>query len=95
MTPERKPIVVLYIPVADFFGSTLPPSSLMAAFNGQHDSITMPDSFNHYLWFVFVDRELRTPDIRVFHEKDYTETQYEELKSMLQEGVNSIKTNNK
>lgn len=95
MTPERKPIVVLYIPVADFFGSTLPPSILMAAFNGQHDSITMPDSFNGYLWFVFVNRELVAPDLRVFHEKDYTEIQYNELKSMLEEGIETLKNNSK
>jgi hypothetical protein len=95
MTAERKPIVVLYIPDADFFSSTLPPSSLMAAFNGHHNSIAMPDSFNGYLWFVFINHELVTPDLRVFHEKDYTEIQYEELRGMLQEGINSLKINNK
>lgn len=92
MIPERKPIVVLYIPVADFFGSNLLPSDLMAAFNGHHASITMPDAFNGYLWFVFVDQELRTPDMKVFHEKDYTEVQYDELKVILQEGINTFKT---
>jgi len=89
-----KPIVVLYIPEADFFSPDMPPSELMAMFNDNHDRIKMPEAFYGYLWFVFVDRELRTPDLRVFHEKDYTETQYEELKTMLEEGINSLKTNN-
>lgn len=92
MTPERKPIAVLYIPEADFFSTDMPPSTLMAAFNNNHDKILMPEAFYDYLWFVFVDRELRTPDLRVFHEKDYTEMQYEELRVMLKEGINALKT---
>lgn len=91
MTPERKPIVVLYIPSIDYFGQELTPVDLMAAFNGHHRNITMPDAFNGYLWWVFVDQELRTPNLRVFHEKDYTEMQYDELRSMLEEGMKSIK----
>lgn len=91
MTSERKPIVVLYIPRPDYFGDMLYPSDLMAAFNGHHDNIKMPDAFNGYLWFVFVNQDLATPDMRVFHEKDYTEAQYEELKAMVKEGVESLK----
>ncbi len=91
MTPERKPIVVMYIPEADFFSPKMPPSELMAMFNDNHDSIKMPEAFYGYLWFVFVNGELVAPELKVFHEKDYTEAQYEELKTMIQEGINSLK----
>jgi hypothetical protein len=91
MISERRPIVVLYIPDANYFGLTLLPSELMAAFNNSHKDITMPEAFNGYLWFVFINRELITPDLRVFHEKDYTEAQYAELKTILEEGINAIK----
>lgn len=91
MTPERKPIVVMYIPKSDFFSPKMPPSELMAMFNNDHDRIKMPEAFYDYLWFVFVNGELVAPELKVFHDKDYTETQYEDLKTMIQEGINSLK----
>jgi hypothetical protein len=87
----RKPIVVLYIPASDFFAPTLPPSELMAAFNDSHPKIKMKESFNDYLWFVFVNTDLNTPELKVFHEKDYTEAQYDELMAVVKEGIGSLK----
>lgn len=86
-----KPIVVLYIPSADFFNISLPPSELMAAFNDIHYEIKMPPMFYDYLWFVFVDEESDVPRLQVFHEKDYTKEQYDDLYKMLQEGIGSLK----
>lgn len=86
-----KPIVVLYIPLADFFSRDLPPSQLMAVFNDNHDEIKMPPMFYDYLWFVFVDEASDVPRLQVFHEKDYTKEQYDDLKNMLEEGINSLK----
>jgi len=86
-----KPIVVLYLPCADLFGPSLLPSELMAIFNDSHGEIKMPPMFYDYLWFVFVNGELIAPELKVFHEKDYTEMQYEELNKILQEGINSLK----
>lgn len=84
-----KPIVVLYLPDAHHFGPD--PGELMSAFNDNHNEIKMAPMFYDYLWFVFVNEELVAPELKVFHEKDYTEAQYDELKSMLEEGIKSLK----
>lgn len=88
-----KPIVVLYLPNSEYFGPTISPWELMAQFNGHDDRIKMAQGFYDYLWFVFVDHELSAPSIQVFHEKDYTKEQYDDLKKMLEEGINSLKNN--
>lgn len=89
-----KPIAVLYLPRNDYYGSNLMISQLTAAFNGYDDKLTMPQGFSDYLWFIFVNTELYTPELEVFHEKDYTEIQYAELKAMLEESIISLKNQN-
>jgi hypothetical protein len=37
--------------------------------------------------------ELAVPELEVFNEKDYTNEQYDDLKKLLEEGINSLKTN--
>lgn len=86
-----KPIVVLYLPNADHFGHD--PGELMAAFNDSHRKIKMAPMFYDYLWFVFVNVDLTTPELKVFHEKDYSEEQYNELKRILDDGINYLKMN--
>lgn len=90
-----KPIVVLYLSRSDYFGPDNSPSDLMAIFNGHDDTINVAEGFYDYLWFVFVDEASDVPRLQVFHEKDYTEMQYDELNKMLQEGIDSLKKNNK
>lgn len=90
MTTERKPIAVLYIPNENTFGRTISASDLMRGFNGSDDRIVMPAGFSDYLWFVFVDQELRTPEIQVFNVKDYTQAEYDELKKMVEAGIQTI-----
>lgn len=87
-----KPIVVLYLPWADSFGFDLTPGDLMAMLNDNDERRKMAPMFYDYLWFVFVDNSLNTPKLQVFHEKDYIEAQYDDLKKMLEEGINSLKT---
>lgn len=86
-----KPIAVLYLPTDEYLGPYNKTGYLMSAFNGCHHEITMPDAFYDYLWFVFVNEELNTPDLKVFHEKDFTEIQYSELKAMLEEELSKLK----
>lgn len=86
-----KPIAVLYVPNADHFGPDVNCGELMAALNGGHHKIEMPSRFCDYLWFVFVNGELVAPELKVFHEKDYTKEQYAELYKLLEEGINSLK----
>ena len=86
-----KPIVVLYLPNSEYFGPGISEMHLMAGFNGHDDRIKMAEGFYDYLWFVFVDEASDVPRLHVFHEKDYTEMQYNDLYKMLQEGVNSLK----
>lgn len=86
-----KPIVVLYLPNSEYFGPGISAMHVMAGFNGHDDRIKMAEGFYDYLWFVFVDNELSAPELKVFHEKDYTKEQYEDLKKMLEEGISSLK----
>jgi hypothetical protein len=90
-----KPIVVLYLPDNDYFGPETSPMDLMAVFNYDGGRIKMPPMFYDYLWFVFVNREIVAPELKVFHEKDYTQIQYDDLRKMLEEGILYLKTNNK
>lgn len=86
-----KPIVVLYIPASDYFGPETSPIELMSAFNGNDSRISMAPMFYDYLWFVFVNGELVVPELKVFHEKDYTKTQYDDLRKMLEDGISLLK----
>lgn len=86
-----KPIVVLYLPSSDTFGFELAPSDLMAMLNDNDERRKMAPMFYDYLWFVFVNGELIAPELKVFHEKDYTKEQYDDLYKMLQEGIESLK----
>lgn len=87
-----KPIAVLYLPRYDYYGPSADTTTLTRAFNGYDDHIKMPDSFSDYLWFVFENGELVAPELKVFHEKDFTEMQYEELKTMIETSINELKT---
>jgi hypothetical protein len=85
-----KPIAVLYLPSDEYFGPHTRVGDLVAAFNGYHPDIQMPSGFSDYLWFIFVNGELYVPELKVFHEKDFTEIQYEELRQMIEDGVKII-----
>lgn len=85
-----KTIAVLYIPSDQVFGPDLSSGQLMAIFNGLDDRITMPQGFCDYLWFVFVNSELATPEIKLYHEKHYTDSQYDELYKMLKDGIDAL-----
>lgn len=88
-----KPIVVLYLNHVDTFGPNLSPGELMALLNDNHSDKKMAPMFYDYLWFVFVNGELPAPELKVFHEKDFTKAQYDDLYKMLQDGINELKQN--
>lgn len=86
-----KPIVVLYLPNSEYFGPDTSPSELMAIFNGHDDRVKVADGFYDYIWFAFIDEASDVPRLQVFHEKDYTKEQYDDLYKLLKEGINSLK----
>ena len=80
---EAKPICVIYIN----------PDSLSGNKNFWETSRdytknldeTKPD----YHWFVFPDYDAQKIEVNVFHQKDFTEVNYEELKSIINNKIQS------
>lgn len=86
----RKPIAVLYIPTETTFGYELSAIDLMQMFNGHDENRKVNEAFYDYLWFVFVDTELNAPKIQVFHEKDFTDIQYDELMQLIETEMSKL-----
>ena len=76
---EAKPICVIYLPeVVNVGGRSINWSDCNDV---QSDfSETKPD----YHWFVLIDSDARRIEFKVFYEKDFTEIQYEELKTLIE-----------
>ena len=47
------------------------------------------DKFTDYHWFCFYKQGIEEPEFKVFHEKDFTEIQFEELKKLVTESLSS------
>jgi len=98
---DAKPIVVIYLP--DNFvignGRSDAPMELMRALNGNfgekelNSRIQYSDYWQQYYWFCFTKYDILEPEFKVFYPKDFTEIQYEELKKMVEDGINSLKNN--
>jgi len=83
-----RPICVMYFPKYFSFqesGEIVKPLNLMKEFNGWgHDGVYNPrDGIGEYLWFAFFKEGITEPELQVFHEKDFTEIQYAELKELV------------
>ncbi len=88
-----KPICVIYLPYSldGGNGRMLTPVDLMSALNGRDDSKHKPDDYwKDYLWFSFYKDDIIAPEFQVFHEKDFTEIQYEELKELLEKSLTEL-----
>ena len=94
-----KPICVMYFPVDFSFkksGKIDDLVDLMVQFNGwpsekykQMDSTN--DAFGGYMYWCFHKDGITEPEIQVFHPKNFTKIQYEELKELL---LNKLKEMN-
>lgn len=84
-----KPIAVLYLPENIFFDQNESVASMMATLNAWGDEGKPAPGLEGYLWFVFKKRDLETPELQVFHPKDFTEIQFQELKQLV---INNLPT---
>jgi hypothetical protein len=78
-----KPIAVLYVPDSVWVNDV----QTSAGDVTRSFSIAYPD----YYWFVWPDSETQTPYLQVFHEKDFTPIQYEELLKLVEQKLEEIK----
>jgi hypothetical protein len=73
-------------------GFIIDPFELMSELNGWKDYIVRSDDVANYFWLCFYKASIKEPEIKVFHEKDFTPIQYEELKKMIQEAIDNQKS---
>lgn len=92
---QVKPICVIYLP--DNFdlsdGRDMASNRLMSILNGWDEKVVM-DRRNYwegYLWFCFPKLNIDAPEFQVFHPKDFTEIQYQELKDMVMKELTNLK----
>lgn len=85
-----KPICVIYFP--DNFYDERDRSWIydyMWFLNGEKSKgrKTPSQYFTQYYWFCFHKEGITEPEFKVFHEKDFTEIQFEELKKMVLDAI--------
>lgn len=95
-----KPIVVIYLP--EYFsmdgrrGGEYP-LELMKALNGnfgngEQDGRIYSDYWKDYYWLCFTKYDIDAPEFKVFHPKDFTDIQFQELKDMVLADLEAMKT---
>ena len=92
-----KPIAVLYIPrtLSSNGGQEINPFELALGFNGESYIYKMTrELYQDYLWFCFPSDD-NDFTMEVFHPKDFTEIQYNELKQLIISEISKIQTTNK
>jgi hypothetical protein len=90
-----KPIVVMYIP--EYFelgnGNRDAANELMTIFNGwDNDKYKTSDYWSDYYWLVFKKHGIDAPELEVFYEKDFTEIKFQELKELVLQNIQEIKS---
>lgn len=75
-----KPIAILYLNTGfTVTGSRNGASTLMEILN---------EKWVDYYWLSFYKDDIDAPELKVFHEKDFTDIQYEELKQLVLDSIN-------
>lgn len=89
-----KPICVIYFP--DHFVDGIAERNwiyeYMRFLNGDRDQEDKYkyrgfENFNDYHWFCFYKQGINEPELKVFYEKDFTEIQFEELKKLITDSI--------
>lgn len=93
---EAKPICVIYFPDAfNPAGSRDWIYDYMRFLNGGTDGNDKfryhkrDDYYKDYYWFCFYGDDIREPRFEVFNTKDFTPAQFDEIKSMINEVIQS------
>lgn len=82
-----KPICVVYVsPDGNGYRSVTWGDCIKMS---EHHLKTMPD----YHWFFILSNEYVDIEFKVFYEKDFSETKYEELKSIITNAIEQTKNN--
>lgn len=94
-----KPIAIIYFP--DFFDGGKNRNWIyeyMRFLNGEQtnndqkiDWGEKKDYWTEYYWFCFYDSDIQTPEIRVYHEKDWTEANQQQLTELIMQSISEIK----
>lgn len=85
-----KPIAVFYIPsIMDIGGKLIDYNACANLVDDLHKQMS------DYHWFCLIenDNNIQSPYLKVFYEKDFSETKYEELKKHLESKIEEYKTN--
>jgi hypothetical protein len=94
---EPKPICVIYLPPHFSMGYELDAAmELMIALNngfGQPSDSTRhyTDYWKDYYWFCFTKYDIEAPEFKVFHCKDFTEIQFQELRDLILADIAAMK----
>lgn len=94
---EVKPICVIYFP--DSFYTNKERHWIyeyMRYLNGEQSDGSIKwsdrkDYWNQYYWFCFYKQDITEPELQVFHPKDFTEANYQELKDLVMKEIEKIK----
>lgn len=96
-----KPIAIIYFPEEFYVGSGRRDwiYQYMHQLNGEPDATTAikperKDYYTDYYWFCFYKGGITEPELKVFHEKDWTEIQQNELKQLIIKSINEQKHGN-
>lgn len=81
-----KPIAVVYLPDNLDVGGMKPGWDICTELMGQFKK-DMPD----YYWLVLFDCSVERIELKVFYEKDFSPTTYEELKSLITNAIEQTK----
>lgn len=90
-----KPIVIIYFPdqfVAGGSGRRWI-YEYMRYLNGEEPNESakvhwpQSDYWKDYYWFCFYKNDIQEPEFKIFHEKDFTEIQYNELKELINQSL--------
>jgi hypothetical protein len=88
-----KPICVIYFPTEySSMGGMISNwiYEYMAFLNGEpmeQYEFGAAERFKDYCWFCFYKDSINEPEFKVFHEKDFTEIQYQELKQLVEDSL--------
>jgi len=95
---QVKPICVMYFPTDFSFGGggrLIDPLYLMKELNGWSSDMPNPRTgMDDYIWWCFFKQNITEPELQVFHPKDFTPIQFEELKTLVLTELDKLKNNN-
>jgi len=86
-----KPICVIYFPELFTLNGLNNPLELATVLNGWDSKRESRPEFLDYLWFCFTKEDITAPEFQVFHPKDFTDIQLEELKSLVLNSITNLK----